>query len=805
VGVDASLGRANVAVRATLDKLDTDLGDARGKVDSAISKIVAGAGQSFQALGTAALGGIGVATGAIAGLGAALAKVTVDAAPVEGVSDAFAGLAESAGQGADEMLGALKRGSAGMVANRDLMMSFNQAAQLVSTDFATQLPDAMQYLGKVSAATGQDMGYMLDSLVKGVGRVSPMILDNLGIQVNLTEACAEWAKTSGKAATITTDNSEAMGKLSQQLEFAEREYALMAEKQEGATATTTDNSEAIGKLGQTLEFAEREYALMAEKQRAAAEAGKDVGSINLQMDKKAAQIAAYRAKLEQLEATHGQTIASGKDMGSVNLQMDKKAAQIAGYKAELEKLEATHGNTTEDFDALIESMTKAEQQEAVMAMTMKKLAENTAAMPDVTETAAAKMAQFKATIQDTKDEVGVAFLPVLNHLLGTAGDLAEKVLPLLTGFVETTLVPAFEKGAWFVNAFVYGLTTGEGPLEAFTGALQEIVPDEVSDAIQAVWLQLQNLWTTIQPYIETAAEWIGQNVELQDVLIALGAAIAAVVLPMLWSIITAVAPVIAVFVAAVAIVVALRKAWESDFLGLRTFILDTLEKITAWWAEHGDAIMAKAREIWESIVEVFEWFRSQFSTLFAAFRLAFEGDWYGFGEKLREIWDEIWRILGEIGERAWNKISTFFQDTDWGSVGRNILEGVARGIATGVYVIEQAARDAARAALEAAMGFLGIHSESREGMRIGAFFVQGIGTGMEYALPSLVATAENTSAQMLAAGSVEAMNAGAVGGAGYQINNYFGADSVRSEEDIYRLTEEIDRSLTLRGLQKVVA
>jgi len=59
---------------------------------------------------------------------------------------------------------------------------------------------------------------------------------------------------------------------------------------------------------------------------------------------------------------------------------------------------------------------------------------------------------------------------------------------------------------------------------------------------------------------------------------------------------------------------------------------------------------------------------------------------------------------------------------------------------------------------------------------------------------------------MLAAGSVEAMNGNAVGGAlGYQINNYFGADSVRSEEDIYRLTEEMDRSLSLRGLQKVVA
>jgi len=73
-----------------------------------------------------------------------------------------------------------------MATNRDLMLSFNKASTLVSVDFAKQLPDAMQYLGKVSLATGQDLGFLLDSLVTGVGRVSPMILDNLGIQVALS-------------------------------------------------------------------------------------------------------------------------------------------------------------------------------------------------------------------------------------------------------------------------------------------------------------------------------------------------------------------------------------------------------------------------------------------------------------------------------------------------------------------------------------------------------------------------------------------------------------------------------------------
>jgi len=171
------------------------------------SPAIESVGGSLQNLGKVALAGVaGVAT-ATAAIGAALTKLAVDAAPMEGVSRAFEGLAESSGVGMDEMLAALKRGSAGMISNRDLMTSFNKAAQLVSTDFAVQLPNAMGYLGKVAAATGQDMNFMLDSLVTGVGRLSPMILDNLGIQVSLTEANEAYAASIGKR--IRTDQERA--------------------------------------------------------------------------------------------------------------------------------------------------------------------------------------------------------------------------------------------------------------------------------------------------------------------------------------------------------------------------------------------------------------------------------------------------------------------------------------------------------------------------------------------------------------------------------------------------------------------
>src|SRR3989304_7451662 len=112
-----------------------------------------------------------------------LSDMAREAATSVNVQAAFAGKVKESGKSMDEMLAALQKGSAGMISNTDLMKSYNTAAQLVGTTFANQLPDAMQYLTKVAAATGQDMSYMMDSMVRGVGRPSPRIPDNLAFQV----------------------------------------------------------------------------------------------------------------------------------------------------------------------------------------------------------------------------------------------------------------------------------------------------------------------------------------------------------------------------------------------------------------------------------------------------------------------------------------------------------------------------------------------------------------------------------------------------------------------------------------------
>lgn len=458
MAVNADLGRSNVAVRATLDQLDKDLAGARNKCDSVLGKVSAGIGKNFLNIGNLAVGGLTAATGAAAGLGLALGKIAIDAAPVEGLSQAFEGLAVSAGYGADELLDALQRGSSGMVSSRDLMLSFNQAASLVSTDFATQLPDAMQYLSKVSASTGQDMGFLLDSLVKGVGRLSPMILDNLAIQVSLAEA--------------------------------------------------TD-----------------------------------------------------------------------------------RAAEMFGLQAD--------------------ELDKAQIQAGMMSVTLEKLAANTEAMPDVSETAAAKMAQFKATMQDTKDEIGMALLPILSTLLTTFSNLADRILPPVVSFIEDTLAPALEKVVGFIDSFVASLMAGQDPITALQGSLADMGLDQIAELVGNVTAKVQELWNTIQPYVQAAVEWIAQHVELKDVLIALGATIAAVILPALAAILAPVAGLIATFAGLVAVVTAVRTAWETDWGGIRTTLTEfwentgkpTLEALWEWLQVNIPVAIETLKTFWEETLK----------------------------------------------------------------------------------------------------------------------------------------------------------------------------------------------------------
>lgn len=220
----AQIASLFVSIGADLQPLSKGLGQAQGTIQRSGGRITSILG----GIGTAAAGLAVAGVGGVAALGGGILALARQAAPLEGVRNSFDNLTQSIGQGSDETLKALQEASKGMITDTDLMKSFNEAVMLTGDTMGTEFPRLMEIAQASAVATGQDMGFMLDSLVKGIGRASPMILDNLGLTIDLSEAYDAYATSLGKTAADLTK--------------AEQQQAIL-------NAVVAQGDELIGKLG----------------------------------------------------------------------------------------------------------------------------------------------------------------------------------------------------------------------------------------------------------------------------------------------------------------------------------------------------------------------------------------------------------------------------------------------------------------------------------------------------------------------------------------------------------------------------
>jgi uncharacterized protein YoaH (UPF0181 family) len=112
---------------------------------------------------------------------------------LQNLERSFKGLTAATGEMAKSFLGEARTGTHGLISDFDLMQSANRAMlfgiKTSGKEFG-QLGNAAIVLGR---AMGISATKSLDDLVLAIGRVSPRILDNLGIIVKVTEANKNWA------------------------------------------------------------------------------------------------------------------------------------------------------------------------------------------------------------------------------------------------------------------------------------------------------------------------------------------------------------------------------------------------------------------------------------------------------------------------------------------------------------------------------------------------------------------------------------------------------------------------------------
>lgn len=158
-----------------------------------------------------------------------------------------------------------------------------------------------------------------------------------------------------------------------------------------------------------------------------------------------------------------------------------------------------------------------------------------------------------------------------------------------------------------------------------------------------------------------------------------------------------------------------------------------------------------------------------------------------------------------------------FANADWGSIGRNIMDGIKNGIINMAQNVANAAKEAVSGIVSGVKGFLGIHSPStvfrdQVGEMIGAGLAEGIDRSASEAIDSAEEMAENVlgtmdnmdTAMSNTIGSVSvggrAENGLTNGGAGVTINVY-GAVG----QDVSELAEIVSQKIALTTQRERVA
>lgn len=182
-------------------------------VDDALGGVEDSGGKAAKGLDltkTAAVAGaaaVGVATLAFTALAKTASAALARASEIEGVTAAFQQF-ESQGKLAADSLGGLQDATKGLVSDFDLMQQANQAVLLGVADGSGKFQDMASAAVKLGEATGRTATEALSDLVTGIGRASPLILDNLGITVSAAEAQELYAAQLKKSTDQLTETEK---------------------------------------------------------------------------------------------------------------------------------------------------------------------------------------------------------------------------------------------------------------------------------------------------------------------------------------------------------------------------------------------------------------------------------------------------------------------------------------------------------------------------------------------------------------------------------------------------------------------
>jgi hypothetical protein len=201
------------------------------------------------------------------------------------------------------------------------------------------------------------------------------------------------------------------------------------------------------------------------------------------------------------------------------------------------------------------------------------------------------MRGLQAAILDLRVGVGAAILPALTGFMGELVEVVRNIGPATIGFFTglaqtlSTWAKSVDLSGW-LTGFINGIIDAGNVVRTFLAILmgEEFRNNNFADLfeylpkpMQAVAFAITNAMYAVKDFLgwvwkllEPVREWIAKNIQLSDFLIALGGYIAWIAGSPVITFLAGFGKIALILGALTLAVAAVRLAWETDFLGIRT-------------------------------------------------------------------------------------------------------------------------------------------------------------------------------------------------------------------------------------------
>ena len=429
---------------------------------------------------------------------------------------------------------------------------------------------------------------------------------------------------------------------------------------------------------------------------------------------------------EAMEAISSAAMGNYEALGKLNIEMSDALINESSYAKEL-------GKTTQQ-------MTLSEKAQAIYNTMLERGTHLTGFAASESGSFSTQLALTKTKVSEAAGALGEKLLPLFTPLVEGIGNMADKLKEGVEYFSK-----AYEETGNFAQALAETADFMGMPwLSDFITKIQEMkdyiaqIPEKLREWEQPLTVAAIMVGTLAAAF---GAYWLAQNLALVSTAIGVAGLTA-------WNTVAGIgAGITTAFGAAVAFLtspITLVIAAIGALIAIGYLLYKNWDEISAHLKQTWESIKATAISVWNGIKDFFSnlWnsIKEIAMNVWNSIKTFFSNLWNGIKSAATSAWEAIktgitnsWNGTINWVKDAANGMLNFFKNlpSQMISIGKNIIDGLLNGLKNAWNAVVGWVSNAANWIKDKFKSILGIHSPSREFMKIGMYVDEGLVKGLE--------------------------------------------------------------------------